>query len=79
LDNISFNSVAHEQIVLPNDTLLNSFSGIGMVDFISSNKNEYLNFKLVSQVRGFYMLSLALKIGMIVTDSEPVYRRSCGS
>ncbi len=75
LNNISFKSVDHEQIVLPNDTLLSSFSGIGMVDFISSNKNEYLSFQLISQVRGFYLPSLALKMGMMITDSEPVYKK----
>ena len=75
LDNISFKSVDHEQIVLPNDTLLSSFAGIGMVDFISSNKNEYLNFQLISQVRGYYLPSLALKMGMMITGSEPVYKK----
>jgi len=75
LDNISFKSVDQKQIVLPNDTLLNSFSGIGMVDFISSNKNEYLNFQLISQVRGYYFPSLALKMGMMITGSEPAYKK----
>ena len=75
LNNISLKSVDHKQIVLPNDTLLSSFSGIGMVDFISSNKNEYLSFQLISQVRGYYLPSLALKIGMMITGSEPVYKK----
>ncbi len=73
LDNINFKSLDHKQIVLPNNNLVNSFSGIGMVDFISSNKNEYLNFQLVSQVKGYYLPSLALKMAMMITDSEPVY------
>lgn len=76
LKNISLKCVDNKQIVLPNDTLLNSFSGIGMVDFISSNKNEYLNFQLVSQVRGYYLPSLALKVGMMITDSEPDYNKN---
>ena len=76
LNNISFKSIDQKQIVLPNDILLNSFSGIGMVDFISSNKNEYLSFQLISQVRGFYLPSLALKMGMMITDSEPVYKKN---
>ena len=75
LDNISFKSIDHKQIVLPNDTLLNSFSGIGMVDFISSKKNEYLSFQLISQVRGYYLPSLALKMGMMIMGSEPVYKK----
>lgn len=75
LDNMSFKSVDHEQIVLPNDTLLNSFSGIGIVDFISSKKNEYLSFQLISQVRGYYLPSLALKMGMMIMGSEPVYKK----
>ena len=75
LNNISLKSIDHKQIVLPNDALLNSFSGIGMVDFISSNKNEYLNLQLISQVRGYYLPSLALKMGMMITGSEPVYKK----
>ena len=75
LNNISFKSIDHKQIVLPNDTLLNSFSDIGMVDFISSNKNEYLNFQLISMVRGYYLPSLALKMGMTIMGSEPVYKK----
>ena len=72
LDNISFKTIDHNQIVLPNDTLLNSFAGIGLVDFVSNNKNEYLNFQLLSKVRGFYIPSLALKVGMMITGAEPV-------
>lgn len=76
LDNLSLKSIDHKQIVIPNNTLLNSFSGIGMVDFISNNKKEYINFQLISQVRGYYLPSLALEVGMKITGSEPVYNKN---
>ena len=79
LDNINLKSIDNKQIVLPNNTLLNSFSGIGIVDFISTNSNEYLNCPLISQVKGYYFPTLALKMGMLITDSEPVYKNGTTS
>jgi len=76
LNNLSLKSIDHKQIVIPNNTLLNSFSGIGMVDFISNNKKEYINFQLISKVRGYYLPSLALEVGMKITGSEPVYNKN---
>ena len=71
LKNVTLKTHNFNEIVLPNETLLPSFAGIGMVDFITKN-DEYRDCPIVSEVNGFYLPSLALKIGMMVTNSEPI-------
>ena len=73
LDNMEIDIRNNEQIVLPNPTLLNSFSGIGLVDFITDG-SKYLDFPIVSKINGQFLPSLALTVGMNVTQSKPSIR-----
>lgn len=73
IDGIDIKIMNSNQIVLPNSQLFHSFSGIGMVDFKSRN-GKYLDFPIMSQINGYYLPSLALKIGMMISNSEPVIK-----
>ncbi len=70
-ENTSINS--NDTILLPNKNLIDDFAGIGFTDIISEN-DMYLDNPLVSKVEDLYFPSLALKIAMFLSGSEPTYK-----
>lgn len=61
-----------ETLVLPNSSLFESFLGVGHVDFKTKN-GEYMNCPLAISVADYTVPSLALRVGMLVTDSDPIW------
>lgn len=74
---LSLNDVSNggsESIVLPNGTLINSFAGIGLVDFKTIG-TEYMDFPLFQEVDKYEIPSLALKSLMVLTGNEVTLKR----
>jgi len=59
-----------DTMILPNPILFESFAGIGHVDFEIRN-GEYQNCPLAMSVSGKVIPSLALRVGMMVSGSDP--------
>jgi len=61
-----------DSILLPNSVLFESFLAIGQVDFKIDN-NEYIDCPLATSVTGNVIPSLALRIAMLITGSDPMW------
>jgi len=76
IPNIEIETYQYEHMLLPNPQLLKGFDGLGLVDFITED-NKYKNLRLISKVGNYYIPSIALKIGMIVNNTQ-TYQKEDG-
>lgn len=74
--NVNLKMKDSENLLIPNENLINGFNGVGLVDFIADDL-EYRNFPLFRKVRGKYIPSLAtiilmneIKSDLTVTDDN---------
>ena len=58
-------------LLLPNDVLINDFIGIGHVDFLIRNSKS-ITLPIIEQIDGVVIPSLALKIGMLISNMDPI-------
>jgi hypothetical protein len=72
LPGVNFKGYEYKNLIIPNTVLLNGFNGMGLVDFITKD-NNYIDFPIFSNVRGYSIPSLALAIAIDITNEEPLY------